>query len=436
VQGVYCLIFNTFKQKKQRVDLTNGHAELHVKPGSAIEKQIKMIALTKEDLSIINILQPYVMENIYEIVEQFYKNLTNEPALLQIINNNSTIDRLKHTLKQHISEMFDGIIDQSYIQKRIRIAHVHVQIGLQTKWYMCAFQDLLLSLSTIIEKNLVVREDYFLAIRAVSKLLNLEQQIVLEAYDDESLRLRMKVEQEKIQIKEDVVSSSQNLAAISEETNATFYQLDHQTKEIIGLAKKGTELSIMAEERAIIGKKQLSKQNESMANVIHSVDDISKDVHVVQDITSQMEEIISLVKGVADQTNLLSINAAIEAARAGEHGRGFAVVAEEVRKLSEETKHSVTNVSNLILHTNSEVEKLSHSLEKIRAAVKEGNQRLEDTEAYFEQILSTMDETKLQHKQIGNEIVSFANSVSELGKAFEEVALSADSLTVIAQQMD
>ena len=376
------------------------------------------------------------MENINEIVEQFYKNLTNEPTLFKIINNNSSIDRLKQTLIQHISEMFDGIIDQSYIQKRIQIAHVHVKIGLQTKWYMCAFQDLLLSLSTLIEKNIVHKEDYFHAIRAVSKILNLEQQIVLEAYDAESERLKMKVEEEKLQIKENVVSSSQNLAAISEETNATLHELDHQTREIINLAKRGTELSIIAEERAIIGKKQLISQNESMANVIHSVDDISKDVHVVQDITSQMEEIISLVKGVADQTNLLSINAAIEAARAGEHGRGFAVVAEEVRKLSEETKHSVTNVSNLILHTNSEVEKLSHSLEKIRVAVTDGNQRLEETEAYFEQILSTMDETKLQHKQIGNEIVSFANSVSELGNAFEEVALSADRLTMIAQQMN
>ena len=430
------MIFEKLRKPKERIELANGNAKINIKSGSAIDKQIKMIALTLDDLRIINILQPYVMENIDEIVEQFYENLTNEPSLLMIINNNSTIGRLKKTLTQHISEMFDGIIDQSYIQKRIHIAHVHVKIGLQTKWYMCAFQDLLLSLSIIIEKNIVHKEDYFHAIRAVSKILNLEQQIVLEAYDAESERLKMKVEEEKIQIKENVVSSSQNLAAISEETNATLQQLDNQTKEIISLAKKGTELSIMAEERAIIGKKQLSKQNESMANVIHSVDDISKDVHVVQDITSQMEEIISLVKGVADQTNLLSINAAIEAARAGEHGRGFAVVAEEVRKLSEETKHSVTNVSNLILHTNSEVEKLSHSLEKIRAAVNDGNQRLEETEAYFEQILSTMDETKLQHKQIGNEIVSFANSVSELGKAFEEVALSADSLTMIAQQMD
>ena len=83
MQGVYCLIFNTFKQKKQRIDLSNGHAELHIKPGSAIEKQIKMIALTNDDLSIINILQPYVMDNIYEIVEQFYKNLTNEPLYLR-----------------------------------------------------------------------------------------------------------------------------------------------------------------------------------------------------------------------------------------------------------------------------------------------------------------------------------------------------------------
>ena len=62
------------------------------------------------------------------------------------------------------------------------------------------------------------------------KYLNLEQQIVLEAYDAESDRLKMEVEQEKIQIKENVVSSSQNLAAISEETNATLHQLDTANK--------------------------------------------------------------------------------------------------------------------------------------------------------------------------------------------------------------
>ena len=158
------MIFEKIRKPKERIELAKGNAKINIKSGSAIDKQIKMIALTLDDLKMINILQPYVMENINEIVEQFYKNLTNEPSLLKIINNNSTIDRLKQTLTQHISEMFDGIIDQSYIQKRIQIAHVHVKIGLQTKWYMCAFQDLLLSLSTIIEKNIVHKEDYFHAI--------------------------------------------------------------------------------------------------------------------------------------------------------------------------------------------------------------------------------------------------------------------------------
>ena len=74
------MIFEKLRKPKERIDLANGNAKLNIKSGSAIDKQIKMIALTNDDLSIINILQPYVMENIDEIVEQFYKNLTNEPC--------------------------------------------------------------------------------------------------------------------------------------------------------------------------------------------------------------------------------------------------------------------------------------------------------------------------------------------------------------------
>nr|WP_249306195.1 globin-coupled sensor protein [Lederbergia citrea] len=430
------MIFDKFRKTTGKTEEAMGKGELNIKSGSDVEKQLKMIELTVEDLQIINRIQPFVIEKIDYIVDRFYKNLENEPSLLMIINDNSSIERLKKTLKQHISEMFDGVINEAYFEKRIRIAHIHVRIGLQTKWYMCAFQDLFLSLVNIIEEKLTKKEDYFRTIRSVSKILNLEQQLVLEAYDSESDRLRSEIEEQKAMIRDNVASASQNLAAISEETNASFQQLHSQSYDIVSFANMGAELSTLAEERAQNGKDQLHKQSINMENIQNSINDISSDVEVLLEISKQMQEIVNIVTGIADQTNLLSLNAAIEAARAGEHGRGFSIVAGEVRKLSEETKKSVTNVATLILNTNSQVEKLTQSLEKIRDAVKNGNNSMEETENHFEEILKTMGETKLQNNKIENELVSFVDVVNELGKAFEEVALSADNLTMFTQDMN
>ncbi|MHA6260764.1 protoglobin domain-containing protein [Sporosarcina sp. CAU 1771] len=408
---------------------------LYTPSGSDIEKQVKMIALTDEDLRIIHNLQPFVTEEIENIVDQFYENLTNEASLMKIITDNSSVERLRQTLMRHISEMFEGVINEEYVGKRIRIAQIHVRIGLKTKWYMSAFQDLLLSLMTIIDKNIMDREEYMLAIKAVTKILNIEQQLVLEAYDDEIDRIRNQAEDEQQSIRNMVASAAENLAAVSEETNASFHQLTYQSSEIINSANKGIELSNLAEDRAGNGKKQLVIQTANMNNINYFVNDISEDVKALIDISTRMQGITQIITGIAEQTNLLALNAAIEAARAGEAGRGFAVVAGEVRKLSEETKKSLTNVSTLIRDTNSQSEKLTLSIGKIRDAVNEGNDSTKETNDHFEEILKTMNETKFQNNKIEQELDSFLQVVKELGVAFEEVANSADGLTAITQEM-
>ncbi len=421
---------------KSKPSVTEEQPEISIKRGSDIEKQIKMIDLTLEDLRRIIKLKPLVKDRIEGIVNQFYKNLENEPSLLQIINDNSSIERLKRTLKQHLLEMFNGTINSSYFEKRIQIAQIHVRIGLQTKWYMCAFQDLFISLLDIVQENILNKEEFVQTIRAVSKIMNLEQQLVLEAYDNETNRLRREVEEQRLLIRENVSNASQNLAAISEETNASFYQLNSQSEKIVSLASEGAALSTLAEERANNGKKQLYLQNANMSTINDAINDITNDVQILLDITKQMQEIVNIVTGIANQTNLLSLNAAIEAARAGEFGKGFAVVAGEVRNLSEETKRSVTNVLTLILNTNSQVEKLTGSLKKISEAVNDGNRYMTVTEDHFQQILLTMQETKTYNENIEAELVSFTNVLNELGKAFEEVAVSADSLTMLTQKLD
>ncbi|WP_025026311.1 globin-coupled sensor protein [Caldalkalibacillus mannanilyticus] len=424
------------KQVSNRTQVTHDPSvKLDIQEGSDFAKQIKMIGLTKEDLHQAKSIQHYVQEEIERIVDRFYKNLENEPNLIRMIQDNSSIVRLKKTLNQHISEMFSGMIDAAYFEKRKRIAQMHVQIGLQTKWYMCAFQDLFLSLLEVVETK-VAEEQRLPIIRSVTRLLNLEQQLVLEAYDAETEKLREASDEQKQSIRAHITGASQNLAAIAEETNASFHHLSSQSEDIVELSKVGIELSGLAEEQSNKGKEQLQVQKKNMTNIQQTVTDISKDVQVLLEISKRMQEIVEIVTGIADQTNLLSLNAAIEAARAGEHGRGFAIVADEVRKLSEETKNSVTNVSQLIVNTHSQVDNLTQSLEKIRNAVGEGNESQETTLQYFEQIIDTIRLSKEKNGQIDHELVSFVSVLNELGNAFEEVAMSADSLTSITQELN
>ncbi|TRZ37978.1 globin-coupled sensor protein [Niallia circulans] len=428
----------TKKREKQGIDarITLKDVELKVDAHSEVYKQVQMIGLTPEDLIQIKRMHPFVLQHIDAIVDRFYKNLENEPSLLGIINDNSSIERLKKTLRTHICEMFAGEVNSQFMEKRIRIAHVHVRIGLQTKWYMCAFQDLLLSLLAIIEEHFPNKESHMPMIKAVSKILNLEQQLVLEAYDAESARIKQAAEKEKIIIRHSVTEASQNLASISEETNQSFQSLINQSNDIIVFARKGADLASLAEGKAIHGKEQINSQADNMVYINQKVNDISKDVHALLSITNEMAEIINIVKGIADQTNLLSLNAAIEAAKAGEHGLGFSVVAGEVRKLSDDTKKSVANVAALIQNTNGQTEKLTASLDQIMDEITKGNENMQETAEHFQHIFEAMRETKVQNNRIDEELASFLHVINEMGIDFKEVAVSADKLTLIANDME
>lgn len=94
-----------------------------------VSRQLSMIDLQVEDLLVLQKLRPLVKENIEKIVAQFYKNLEKESSLTKIINDNSSIDRLSQTLTIHIEEMFTGVIDQAFFDKRSKIAQVHLHIA-------------------------------------------------------------------------------------------------------------------------------------------------------------------------------------------------------------------------------------------------------------------------------------------------------------------
>lgn len=424
------------RRKIKTLDLQQYTVKMDLSNRPSMVKQMEMLSLVKQDLQYLKAFQPYVMDNVDHIVNRFYKMIGTEQQLVDIINHHSSVERLKVTLRQHIIEMFNGTIDEEFYQRRVKIAKVHVHIGLRTQWYICAFQDLSTSFIELVEKNVEHPYDQFNTIRAVLKICNFEQQLVLEAFENTVEELKETIEQEKESIEQQIVESSEALATISEETNNSFGLLSKQSDELKQLAKKSLDVSVLAEGQALEGRECLKNQSQNMHNIIYSLRDIEENIEHLAGMSKEMETIMSVVTNIANQTNLLALNAAIEAARAGEAGKGFSVVADEVRKLSIQTKDSVTAVALLLQKTRERMEKLEDSLTNIQDEVASGEENMSHTEGQFTNILGAMTEAKDQNDCMVQKIQAIVEILNELGSSFSEVANSAEKLASFAQNLN
>ncbi|MGG1451048.1 globin-coupled sensor protein [Bacillus licheniformis] len=403
----------------------NQHAEF--------KKQLAMVDLTDENLWVLSRLKPLVTEHIETIVTRFYQNLEHESSLMEIIHDNSSVDRLKKTLTIHIQEMFSGVIDEAFLEKRIRIAHVHLRIGLLPKWYLGAFQDLLLSMLKIFE-NALSDEEYRRSVKAVTKILNIEQQIVLEAFEDEHARLRRLDEESKNELHRQIKDTSGSLAAIFAETTGAVQELVDKSSEIAETSRAGTKTAVSVEQKSIGGKKELEEQEQQLNQMGSSMTQIEQEIKKLEEIALQIEKIFGIVTGIAEQTNLLSLNASIESARAGEHGKGFAVVANEVRKLSDDTKKTVSTVSELVNNTNAQISIVTKHITDVNQLVNESKDKMSEINRLFDDIVSNMKTSKEQSGRIEGDLQSFLSGLQDVNAAVSQVAVSVDSLVELTKK--
>ena len=203
--------------------------------------------------------------------------------------------------------------------------------------------------------------------------------------------------------------------------------------QISANVKQVTENSIMilnatnhASNIAKEGMGEIQNINETMNAIDHSVGKSSNLIQDLSEHTQQIVQIVQIIKGISDQTNLLALNAAIEAARAGEHGRGFAVVADEVRKLAEQSNQASTQIVELINKIQEETGKVVKTMEHSMGEVRKGTKIISGTTTSFYNII---EET---HK-VAKEVEDFTAAMEELSAGMELVEHAIDEVSVISQ---
>lgn len=187
---------------------------------------------------------------------------------------------------------------------------------------------------------------------------------------------------------------------------------------------------------------ELMEQSVAQMKRIDSI--VTEAVNKVEGLDKQSNEISKLVrviKDIADQTNLLSLNAAIEAARAGEHGRGFAVVADEVKKLSEQVASSVGEITTIVNSIQSETGHVVDSLNNGYKEVREGTAQIEKTGQSFETINSSVIDMvhkitsiSVNLKDITKSSVDMNHIIEEIASVSEESAAGVEQAAASAQQ--
>ncbi|PTY81923.1 hypothetical protein B5V88_02050 [Heyndrickxia sporothermodurans] len=376
-----------------------------------VNKQMQMIRFTEGDLRIAASIKYIVDQNIEKIVDDFYDAIGHQANLMNIINQYSSIDRLRQTLKRHISEMFVGVIDDGFIEKRKTIAVVHLHIGLEPKWYLGAFQNLLYSLIELIED-------------------------VLETYDKEYQKVRKQHEEQKKIIEQQVAQVSETLSQFSTQTNDFMNQLNLQSAEMLSIASQNVEVAKLMSAEASISKEKLSQELQLINNIEASTLNINERVKELKKASDQVHSIISIITSVAEQTNLLALNAAIESARAGEYGKGFSVVAGEVRKLAEKTKKSIGNISTLIGSIKNQIENVTISIGDVTELTKESSKEITNMDSFFDKILQAADENKHHSDRTKIELTQTSEIIHQVTNLMEQIAASSNDLKELSQRFN
>ena len=261
---------------------------------------------------------------------------------------------------------------------------------------------------------------------------------------------------ENLSVSADLSATTLAIGKAAEEESKIVAQTTNESDRMKEAMKASAAEAKVVQEKAIGARENLQEAQSALHNTIEQLSltvqmegEINDRLNSLSQEASQVKQVLTVIADIADQTNLLALNAAIEAARAGEHGRGFAVVADEVRKLAERTQKSLveTNATvNVIVQSINDItDQMNHNTKRIESLVEASAEVNDHTETAVSALADTVQAIeKLSNDTQTNaatteSIIQKIGNINDLStsnaRSVEEIAAAAEHLHQMTEQL-